>query len=293
MLDVRRLRALHALDQRGTIAAAADVLDLTPSAVSQQLSALEREVGRSLVEPNGRSVRLTPAGRLVLDHADTLFAQLERLDADLAAQDAAGGVVRVGAFASALRGLIVPAIDRLRASDPGVRIEAHEMESAEAFEGLGRRELDVVVSMQSDDAPQADDPRLHREDLLVDVLDAALPSGHRLAGADTVALADLRDDPWVLPVLGWTCDQVVRAGCQAAGFAPRAAHRTGNWEAVLALVQAGAGVALVPRLAKLDPPSSVAIRPLGPAGPCRHIFAACRRGAESAPAIRSVLDALA
>ena len=293
MLDVRRLRALHALADRGTIAAAADVLDLTPSAVSQQLAALERETGRRLVEPEGRTVRLTPAGRLLVDHAEALFAQLERLDADLAAQDAPGGVVRVGAFASGLRGLVVPAIADLAVAAPGVRVEAMELEAADAFDRLGRRDLDVVVSMESAGAPRHDDPRLYRRDLLVDVLDVALPAAHPLAGRPAVDLAALRDDPWVMPLPGSTCDEVILAGCRAAGFSPRSAHATGDWSAVIALVAAGAGVALVARLADPPVPAEVALRPLDPEGPHRHIFGACRRGAEDAPAVRATFDALA
>ena len=292
MLDVRRLRALHALDQRGTIAAAADALDLTASAVSQQLSALEREVGRPLVEPDGRSVRLTTAGRLVLDHADTLFAQLERLDADLAAHDAAGGLVRVGSFATGLRSLVVPAIEELASAAPDVAIESHELEAPEAFDLLARRELDVVISMEHDGAPRHDDARLHRRDLLVDVLDVALPAGHPLADEPDVELGALRDDGWVLPPRGWLCDEVAQSGCLSAGFTPRPAHRTGDWASTVALVGAGVGVALIPRLAIIEPPPAVALRPLRGPGPCRHLFAACRRGAEEAPAVRALLDAL-
>ncbi len=115
VLDVRRLRALRALADRGTIAAAADVLGLTPSAVSQQLAALEREVGRPLLEPAGRSVRLTAAARVLLEHADGLFAQLERLDADLASHDASGGVVRVGGRGD--RTALVERVQRAQAAD--------------------------------------------------------------------------------------------------------------------------------------------------------------------------------
>ncbi len=292
MLEVRRLRALHAVGQRGTIAAAADALDLTPSAVSQQLAALEREVGRALLEPDGRSVRLTAAGRLVLAHADTLFEQLERLEADLATHDAVGGLVRIGAFATALRGLVAPVIVELRTATPDVTIEASELEGPEAFDGLARRRLDLVISMEHEGAPRHDDARLHRRDLLVDVLDVALPEDHPLAEEDDVALGDLRDDPFVLPPKGWLCDEVAHNGCLTAGFSPRPAHRTGDWASTVALVAAGSGVALIPRLARIDPPPGVVLRALRGEGPCRHLFAACRRGAEDGPALRTVLEAL-
>ena len=122
MVDLRRLRALRAVADHGTLAAAADSLHLTPSAVSQQLAALERDVQRPLLEPNGRSVRLTPAACVLLDHADALFAQLERLEGDLAAGDEALGEIRVVGFPTALAGLLAPAARTLRPAAPGVSL---------------------------------------------------------------------------------------------------------------------------------------------------------------------------
>jgi len=294
MVDLRRLRALRELADRGTIAAAADALHLTASAVSQQIAALEREVGQLLIEPDGRRVRLTPAARVLLSHADAVFAQLELLRADLDAH-AAGevGEVRVGAFATAISGLVVPATVRLRERAPGVSVLITDAEAPEAFLGLARRELDVAVSMESPSAPQADDPRFTRVALMADVLDAALPVDHPLAGAERVPLADLAAEPWVAPPVGWSCEGVVLAGCQAAGFTPRVLHRSPDWNAVLAMVEAGLGVTLVPRLAQAQPPPGVVVRPLTGDPPCRHLFAACRRGAEAAPSIAALLDALA
>src|SRR4051812_15242422 len=127
MVDLRRLRALRAVADHGTLAAAADALHLTPSAVSQQLAALERELGHALLEPAGRSVRLTPAAHVLLSHADALFAQLERLEGELAAQGAAPrGEVRIGGFATALGGLLAPAARPLRAAAPGVTLRVQE-----------------------------------------------------------------------------------------------------------------------------------------------------------------------
>ncbi len=293
MLDVRRLRALRELADRGTIAAAADALHLTPSAVSQQLAALEREVGHALVEPNGRSVRLTPSASVLLGHADRLFAQLERLDADLHAVTAGqAGTVRVGAFATAVSGLVAPALVDLRERHPGLSLAVTEAEAPEAFRGLAARELDVVVSMAAEGTPGPDDARFARTELGPDALDAALPGDHPLAAAPAVALADLAGEPWVLPPAGWACDDVTRAACASAGFVPRVAHRVGGWEAAVALVAAGAGVALVPRLAAVAAPPGCVLRPLVGPVPARHLFAATRRGAEAAPAARAVVEAL-
>src|SRR3954463_13771848 len=138
MVDLRRLRALRAVADHGTLAAAADSLHLTPSAVSQQLAALERDVQRPLLEPNGRTVRLTAAARVLLDHADTLFAQLERLEGDLAAGDDALGEIRVVGFPTALAGLLAPAARTLRAEAPGVTLRILELETPEAADAPTR-----------------------------------------------------------------------------------------------------------------------------------------------------------
>lgn len=293
MVDLRRLRALRELADRGTMAAAADALHLTASAVSQQLATLEREVGARLVEPDGRSVRLTSTAQVLLAHADVVFAQLERLQADLAAH-AAGevGEVRVGAFASAITGLVVPALPLLAQRAPQVTVRVRDVEVPEATAEVARGELDLVLTMECSHAPSADDSRYFRRPLLRDVLDAALPAGHPLAAAPAISLTTLAGERWVGPPDGMSCDQVIRTACQGAGFSPRVEHRSPEWGVVLALVGAGLGVALVPRLAQLVPPPGVALRPLAGQAPCRHVFAACRRGAEEAPTLRAVLGAL-
>jgi DNA-binding transcriptional LysR family regulator len=293
MVDLRRLRALRELADRGTIAAAADALHLTPSAVSQQLAALEREVGQPLLERDGRGVRLTPAARVLLAHGDALFARLELLRADLDAHAAGdAGEVRVGGFATSLAALVLPAAALLADRAPGVRVRIEEAESPPCFLALGQHELDVVLSMEAEGVPAADDARFLRRPLLADVLDAALPDGHPLADEEDVELAALSGETWIAPPRGWTCEDVVLTGCRAAGFSPRIAHRTGDWGASLSLVAAGFGVTLVPRLADVEAPEGVVVRPLAGLPPIRHVFAACRRGSERAPAISALLDAL-
>ena len=293
MVDLRRLRALRAVADHGTLAAAADALHLTPSAVSQQLSALEEEVGHALLEPAGRSVRLTAAARVLLGHADALFAQLERLQGELAAQDAAPrGEVRIGGFPTALAGLLAPAARPLHAVAPAVTLRVEEAETDEAVAMLVARDVDVILGMECSAAPRRDDTRFHREELLGDILDAVLPTDHPLAGRARIDLADLADEEWVAPPVGWSCDEVFIAGCRAAGFSPRVAHRAGDWQAVMGLVAGGLGISLVPRLAHTAPPAGVVIIPLVGEPPRRHVFVACRAGAESSPAIRALLDAI-
>jgi DNA-binding transcriptional LysR family regulator len=293
VIDLRRLQALRELANRGTIAAAADALRLTPSAVSQQLGALERQLGQTLLQPDGRSVRLTPAARAILAHADALFSELERMDATLAAvADGKRGHVRIGSFATGIRGVVVPAAALVRERAPAVDLAVQEVEAPEVFHSLARGELDLAISMESRHAPRQDDPRLARIDLMRDLLDVALPGDHPLASQDHVPLAALAAERFVAPPRGSACDDVIRVACAASGFAPTIAHRSGDWGAVMALVGAGLGVACVPRLGQDEPPPTVAVRPIAGEPPCRHLFIACRRGSEQHPVLQTVVDVL-
>ena len=157
---------------------------------------------------------------------------------------------------------------------------------------LVARDVDLILGMECSAAPRRDDPRFHREELLGDSLDAVLPSTIRWRAARGSTSPSSRRG-WVAPPVGWSCDEVFVAGCRGAGFSPRVAHRAGDWQAVMGLVAAGLGISLVPRLAHTAPPAGVVIVPLTGVPPKRHVFVACRAGAESSPAIRAVLDALA
>ncbi len=293
MQSLGRLRALSELSQRGTIAAAADAMHLTASAVSQQLAALEREVGERLLERDGRGVRLTPVGRILVRHADTIFADVESLHADIAEHvRGARADLRVGAFASAITAIVGPAARDLRQTLPRLRLQIVESEAPAAYDELTGHQLDIVISMEAPGAPPEDDPRIARVDLVVDVLHAVLPVGHELAALSPVPIGALRNDPWVAPPEGKLCGIVILAACQSAGFTPKIVHRSGEWGAVAALVAAGMGVALVPALAGIRASDGIAVRPLAGPAPSRHLFVACRRGAENAPATRAVIDAL-
>ena len=295
-MHLGRLATLRAVADRGTIAAAADALHLTPSAVSQQVAALEKELGHQLVEPEGRTIRLTPVASVLVERADAIFAQVEQARAELDAH-AAGerAQIRIAGFATSITALIAPVAGALREGAPGIELRVSEAEAPEAFDGLTRHELDLVIGMEVPGAPGRDDPRVARRELLRDRLDVVVPAGHPLASAATIGLDRLATEPWVLPAEGWSCEQVVLGACQTAGFTPAIAHRSTDWNAVIALVEAGLGVALVPRLARRATPEGVAVRPLDSAGepPARHLFVAWRRGAEAAPALAAVIERLA
>jgi DNA-binding transcriptional LysR family regulator len=293
-IDLRRLRLLAELQRHGTIAATAAALHLTPSAVSQQLAALSRQVGVPLLEKRGRGVVLTGAARLLLGHADAVAAQLERARHDLAAwvRDERGEVV-VGSFASAVSGLLPAALAALGDRHPDLGVTVVEAEPPELFTRLDAGQVDVAVCVDYAAVPPRTDRRYRRRQLLVEPLDLALPGGHpATATADPVALPDLAEDPWVVGEPGSCCGAITRAVCAAAGFTPDIRHHVDDWQAVAALVAAGAGVALVPRLAQPVGRDGLVLRPVAGAPPTRTVFAAVRAGADRNPLLAAVVDAL-
>ncbi|MEU8968410.1 LysR family transcriptional regulator [Streptomyces monashensis] len=288
--DIRKLQILRALRERGTVTAAAEALHMTPSAVSQQLTNLARQLGVPLLEARGRRVRLTDGARLVLAQTEPVFEQLERAEAALAAYaEGEAGEVRVGAFATSVPALVVPAVRALRDAHPGVSVRVREAEAAEAYELLTAGDVDLALSLAAE-APSAADPRLTQVPLLADPLDVALPPDHPLASAPALTLTDLSSEPWIFGGSGPWSD-ITRRACEAAGFSPHQGHSASGWTAILAMVEAGMGVALVPRMAA-GRRDGVVLRDLGPDGPVRHVTAAVRRGGESRRAVGRVLEAL-
>ncbi|GAB7039188.1 MULTISPECIES: LysR family transcriptional regulator [Catenuloplanes] len=294
MIDVRRLHILRAVADHRTVTAAAAALFLTPSAVSQQLTALEQETGHRLVDRGAKGVRLTPAGEILLAHTNTVLAQLERAEAELAAFDTgAAGTVSIASFATAIVRVVAPAIAGLAATAPGIRIRVQDAEGDVALPLVLDRQVDVAIAVEYRGAPAADDPRLTHVPLYAEPFDAVLPAGHPLAAPDAVPLAGLAKEPWISPYPGNPCHDVVVLACEVAGFQPMIAHSSDDFRAVVALAAAGAGVALVPRsaLRGMDA-SGLAVRPVDGVAPTRRVFAAVRRGAEEHPLIHPVLTAL-
>ncbi|MEU5000025.1 LysR family transcriptional regulator [Streptomyces sp. NPDC021622] len=294
MIEARRLHILRAVADHRTVTAAAAALYLTPSAVSQQLTALEQETGHRLVERGAKGVRLTPAGEILLSHTNAVLAQLERAEAELAAYSSgAAGTVTVASFATGIALVVGPALARLASSAPGIRVQVQDAEGDASLPMVLDRQVDVAVAVEYRGAPGADDPRLTRVPLYAEPFDAVLPVTHRLAAAERVPLAELAKDAWIGPFAGNPCHDVVILACEAAGFQPLLEHWSDDFRAVVALASAGVGVALVPRSAlKGMDVSGVVIRPVDGVAPTRRVFAAVRCGAEEHPLIRPVLDAL-
>lgn len=288
MIDTRRLRTLRAVADHGTVTAAAAALHLTPSAVSQQLGALEHEVGHRLLTRDGRGVQLTAVGRIMLTHANEVLAQLERAKAEVAAcANGQGGEVTVAAFATAIGAVLAPALHELRDTAPGLRVRVRDAEGDQALNLLLDEKADLALAVEHRGAPDSADPRLYRLPLYAEPFDLLLPRGH--TGAD--ALAELGRAPWIGPYPGNPVHDVITVACERVGFTPGFAHHSDDFRAVVALVGAGAGVALVPRLALRDLNLSQ-VRVRRAAGPERRVFAAVRRGAERHPLLRPLLDEL-
>ncbi|NED18909.1 LysR family transcriptional regulator, partial [Streptomyces sp. SID9913] len=249
MIEARRLHILRAVADHRTVTAAAAALHLTPSAVSQQLAALEQETGHRLVERGARGVRLTPAGEILLDHTNAVLAQLERAEAELAAYGSgSAGTVTVASFATGIAEVVAPAVARLARSAPGIRIRVQDAEGDASLPMVLDRQVDVAVAVEYRGA-SADDPRLTHLPLYAEPFDAVVPVSHRLADAAEVPLAELAKDPWIGPYPGNPCHDVVVLACEHAGFQPRLEHSSDDFRAVVALAAADVGVALVPRSA--------------------------------------------
>ncbi len=185
--DIRKLQILRTLRERGTVTATAEALNMTPSAVSQQLANLARQLGVELLRAQGRRVRLTDAALLVLRHTEAVFEQLERADAELAAYvRGEAGEVRVGAFSTAVPALVVPAVTALRATHPAVAVRVREAEAQEAYELLGAGEVDLALSLAAQ-APSAADPRFTRVPLLADPWTSRCPTATRWPAPRTCA----------------------------------------------------------------------------------------------------------
>ncbi|WP_160049893.1 MULTISPECIES: LysR family transcriptional regulator [unclassified Nocardiopsis] len=296
--DLRKLRVLRALEEFGTVRATAEALSMTPSAVSQQLSSLSRQVGVTLLEAHGRRVRLTDAAHALLCHTDLVLAQLERAEAELSGfARGEAGHVRVGAFATAIPSLVVPALRRLRRTRPELTTRVHQAEAAEVYDLLSAGEIDLGLSLAAQ-APRERDGRIggqdryDRRELLTDPLDVALPAHHRLAASRAPRLRDLAGEPWIYGASGPWRD-ITLAACAQAGFVPEQAHVASDWRAILDMVAAGMGVALIPRLAAVGDTPGISLRVPHPDQPRRHVVTAVRSGSEGRPQIAAVLRALA
>lgn len=295
MIDLRRLQVLRMIAHHGTVTEAAKSMYLTPSAVSQQVRQLARDLGVTLLEPQGRRIQLTAAAYALLEHADELSAQWERIEGELQSY-ASGehGLLRFCGFPSVLAALAAPAAARLRTEVPRLTVRLEEVETPDAFDRLLAGRTDLAIVEPGPGAPSPDDPRFEQQPLLDELQDVLLPEGHEAVRSDSLQLADLRHEQWIAPEPG-ACEQyqVVMVSMAAAGFTPQIAHHATEWSSQAALVASGLGVCLMPRLVEIPASYRVVRVPLtGEPKPSRRILTFIRRGGRQQPAIVHGLDAL-
>jgi DNA-binding transcriptional LysR family regulator len=286
MIDLGRLRALHAVASYGTVLAAGQALHCTPSAISQQIGKLERETGSTLVEKDGRRLRLTEAGQLLADHAERVLTSLDEAEAALAAhRDTVTGRLTVSTFATACRALLPHALRTLTAAHPGLSISVIEVNPHEGLEMLRRGHVDIAVL---DDWPEVAlryPSCVSRVQLGEDHADLIVPLHHRLTGE--IALEEARDERWIGVRAGDVCyEYLIR---RLPGVVPD--FQVGEFETQLTLIAAGLGVGLIPRLARGPLSEDVRVVRINPT-PMRRVVLAWRDSSAARPAIRAAEQAL-
>ncbi|MEU0371835.1 LysR family transcriptional regulator [Streptomyces sp. NPDC006283] len=292
MLNLERLRTLDALARHGSVGAAADGLHVTTSAVSQQMAKLEREVGQQLLAKNGRGVRLTDAGRLLADHAARILSQVELAQSDIEARRGqVVGEVRIGAFPTAARGLFPAAVSSLRRDHPELRVLSRELEPEQSIGAVVRGDLDLAVVLDWSNKRLPVPGGLAQAQLLDDAPDIAMPSGHPLAGRAEVDLEEFAEDEWVSWPEGEFCHEWLVFTLRSKGIEPRISHLAGEHHTQLALIAAGLGVCVAPRLGRGPVPDGVALVPVRQMMR-RHVYAVWRTDADRRPSIRAAVDAL-
>ncbi len=293
MIDLAALASLRAVDAHGSVVAAAAALGFTPSAVSQQVKRLEKQTGVALLERVGRGVMLTEQGRRLIDDGARLLAELEQIESGL--QRATGtvtGRLRVAAFSTAMRGLVARCVRDLLDRHPDLSLVLTEREPWDTVDLVASGQQDLGIVHTWGDVP------IHLPDHLVattvarDVADVIVPRSHHLASRARVSPRDLVDEPWIATPEGSICRQWLMRMYDGTGHAPRISHVAMEFDSHLALVGAGLGIALVPRLGRTVLPDTVvavaAHRPV----PSREITVVHRRSMSDSPAVRAVVTAL-
>ena len=266
---------------------------MTPSAVSQQMAVLEREAGTTLLERRGRGVRLTDAGARLAENTERILAELERAEADLAtASRGIVGQVRVSAFPTAARALLVPALPKLVSAYPNLHLSMIDLEPEESLPALKAENLDVVVTYEWNVLPSLEDAGIEREELMCEPVYLALPAAHPLAGKGPITIAQLRNEEWIVGRDSTSMLELVTVATRRAGYEPRTDFHSMDFQVILAAVGAGLGVALVPPLALIGKYPDVAITRIAGVDLDRTVWANIRRGSSGNPGIAVVLSAL-
>src|SRR3954451_13785280 len=293
MIDLAALASLRAVDTHGSVVAAADALGFTPSAVSQQVKRLERQTGVPLLERVGRGVILTDHGRHLVDAGARLLAELEEVESGLHERTGTvAGHLRLTAFSTAMRGLVAPVVRDLRAAHPDLTLSLTEREPWDTIDLVATGQSDLGVVHRWGDVPITIPDHLEATQVASDVADVVVPRDHPLAGRDRVAPRDLVDEGWIATPEGTICRQWLTRMYAGTGRLPRIAHTAIEFDSHLALVRAGLGIALVPRLGRQPLGDQLVGVPAHDPEPTRDVIAVHRRSMAQSPAVRAVLAAL-
>src|SRR5262245_13179567 len=292
MLSLPRLRVLHEAARTGSLTSAAEALSYTTSAVSQQITLLERETNARLLERHARGVRLTEAGRVLVEHTATVLDALDAAEeALLEVQRGEGGRLRFASFPTANAVMMPRALAAFRDSHPGVELILSERDRDEGLAGVAERELDLALVYEFSLVPVVVSPTVRLRPLLTDAVYIMLPTGHRLARRRRLRMGDLAGEAWIQGVRsGSTLDVLPMAG-RAAGFEPRIVFRTDDQTTVRGLVAAGLGIAMVPSLIVSALPPDVVVRPLDEPALTRSVMVAAP-ASDPLPAALAMMETL-
>jgi DNA-binding transcriptional LysR family regulator len=303
MLDVNRLRMLVELSRRGTLSAVADALSYSKASVSQQLSALERDVGVPLLRRVGRGVQFTPQGNVLVGEAIGILDQLEHAEVAVAESlTEVTGTVHLAVFQSTAHSLLPGALNTLREQHPALRVEVTESDPETGLVGVSSRDFDLILAEQYPGRTRPIHADLDRVVLVHDSIalarrpgtpeSAAATAAAVSAAEATAALWSTRDEPWVLEPAGTASRAWAEQLCRTAGFEPDVRFEVADLTAHVRLIRAGLAVGLLPELVWAGEAPTVALTPL-PDEPRREIFSSARRVSAAAPSIRAVRRALA
>jgi DNA-binding transcriptional LysR family regulator len=297
MLDVKQLRVLKAVSEHGSFSAAAEALSYTQPAVSQQIAALEKQAGTTLVDRGSRGVTLTEAGHTLVEHAEVVLARLSAAEAELEAmRGVRGGRVRLSSFPTAGASLLPPAIALFTRRHPDVELTFVEEDPQEAVPMLRAAELEVAIVFEYRDLSQPELDRLYEgielRHLIDDPMYIAVPHDHPAARRRRVRLEEFADDVWIQNDTRGPCGRLHLAACVDAGFEPKIGYDSDDYNVVQGLIAAGVGISLLPALSLTNVRDDIAVRSLGPRAPARRIASAVIEGRYRSPATEAMLDIL-
>lgn len=292
MFDLHRLRLLREVEARGTIAAAAQACSLSASAVSQQLSVLQREIGVDLLIRDGRRVLLTQAARVLVAHTERVLAELEQARADVAALSGeVSGVVRLAAFPTAASSLVPSALAATRAAHPDLKVLLEERELTDGINALKAGHVDLLLVYEYNLLPEVADVGIELTPLITESLLAAVPGTLKLPRGH-LRLEALREQPWIAPRSDTSLRVALERACALAGFTPHLDYTSDDYTVILSLVAADLGVSVVPQLALENVSASLQIRTVAEPALSRKVSVAARAGSTRTPSFAVVINSL-